>query len=125
MPMSSDVLGPYVRAGWTWIGPTPIGDPAQPDYYELRIQELPDFFLAGVTLDELYAELRPALRTFFESYTERNEPLPPLPRKWIVSIRERLRRPSATYRVISSAKAVSGVEGLRFPKAADGDKTSA
>jgi predicted RNase H-like HicB family nuclease len=124
MPMSSDVLRPYVRAGWTWIGPTPIGDPGHPDYYELRIEELPDFFLAGTTLDELYSELRPALRAFFESYTERGEPLPPLPRRWVVSVRERFRRPAATYRVISSVKAMSGVEGIQLPKVTDGDKTS-
>jgi predicted RNase H-like HicB family nuclease len=124
MPRNPDALGPYVRAGWTWIGPTPVGDPDRPDYYELRIEELPDFFLAGTTLDELYTELRPALRAFFESYAERDEPLPPLPHKWAVSIRARLQRPAATYRVISTVKVMSGVEGIQLPKVTDGDKTS-
>jgi predicted RNase H-like HicB family nuclease len=123
--MNSEVLGPYVRAGWTWIGPSPVGDPHHPEYYELRIEELPDFFLAGTTLDELYAELKPALRAFFESYSERKEPLPALPRRWVVSVQERLRRPNAAYRVISSVKAMSGVEGLRFPDLKDGEQTIA
>jgi predicted RNase H-like HicB family nuclease len=124
MSMSTDVLRAHMRAGWSWIGPTPVGDPEHPDYYELRIQELPDFFLAGETLDELYAELRPALRAFFESYAERGEPLPPLPRKWIVSLRARFRRPAGIYRIISPVKSASGVEGLRYPSMSDGEQAA-
>jgi hypothetical protein len=124
MSVKPDALGAHIRAGWTWRGPTPVGDPDHPDYYEMRIQELPDFFLASTTKDDLYAELRPALRAFFESYTERGESLPALPHKWIVSLMALVRRPHALYRVVSPERAKSGVEGLQFANASDEDSTS-
>lgn len=112
--MSTDPLSAHVRAGWTWIGPTAVGDPSAPDHYELRIQELRDFLVAGTTLEELYAELRPALRAFFSSYQQRGEPLPPLPPKWIVTVRPRYRRPVASYTIIAPRKASSGVDEVPY-----------
>ena len=62
---------------WTWKGPTRVGDNDE-GHFELRIKELPDFFLAAATEVELMRELKPALQAFLASYLERNE-RPPLP----------------------------------------------
>jgi predicted RNase H-like HicB family nuclease len=42
----------------------------------MTVEELPDFFVAASTYDEVIAELRPALRAFLQSYAERGEPVP-------------------------------------------------
>lgn len=53
-------------------------------HFELRIAELPDFFLAGTTRQELLDELRPALSTFLDSYLSQGEdpPTPQHPELW-------------------------------------------
>jgi predicted RNase H-like HicB family nuclease len=48
------------------------------EWWEIRIEELPDFFVAARTRDEAIAEAAPALAAFLESYLGRGE-LPPLP----------------------------------------------
>jgi len=71
--------------GWTWLGPVEVRT-EEGDHLELRIAELPDFFLAAETLPQLMEELKPALRAFLTSYLERGED-PPLPslhwRVWV------------------------------------------
>jgi predicted RNase H-like HicB family nuclease len=42
----------------------------------MTVEELPDFFVAASTYDEVIAELRAALRAFLQSYAERGEPIP-------------------------------------------------
>jgi predicted RNase H-like HicB family nuclease len=62
---------------WTWEGPLE-GTEDGVTYFEYRIRELPDFFVAGETLEEADRERIPALRAFLESYVEDGE-VPPLP----------------------------------------------
>ncbi len=61
---------------WTWRGPIEVDD-EEVAYYELRIAELPDFFVAGSSPSEVNAEREEALRAFLASYVERGE-APPL-----------------------------------------------
>ncbi len=76
------ILEGLVRQPWTWVGPRRIDD--ESPYYELRILELPDFFVAGDTPEETLAEAEEALRAFLESYVAEGE-LPTLPApKWEV-----------------------------------------
>lgn len=46
-------------ARWTFLGPNWVED-----HFELRIKELPDFFLGAETLSELYTELKPAVDAY-------------------------------------------------------------
>jgi predicted RNase H-like HicB family nuclease len=80
-----DMLG----LAWTWRGPTRIAD-ENGEHYEMRIAELPDFFLAGESPEEVLRELRAALAAFLRSYTERGEdpPLPPTDRWQIGDVSE-------------------------------------
>src|SRR5689334_1461831 len=66
---------------WTWQGPTKVSD-EEGSHFELRIAELPDFLLAAETHGELLAELKPALRSYLQTYVDQgaNPPLPPLNR---------------------------------------------
>jgi len=124
--MNHPEVAARVRAGWTWIGPTPIGDPGAPEYFELRIAQLPDFLLAATTAEELFAELKAALRAFFESYAERGEALPPLPRRWSVGIRRpEPPPPQASLQRVGPGSATSGTEGVRLPDSVDGELVSA
>jgi len=66
-----------VRLPWTWQGPT-LRKEDDAEYWELRIAELRDFFVAGETRDEVVWEALPALRGFLDSYLSNGE-LPPLP----------------------------------------------
>lgn len=71
---------------WSWVGPTKVTDQGQ-THWELRIRELPDFFVAGETAPEALTEATEALRSFLMSYVEVGEqpplPLPqPAPHAW-------------------------------------------
>lgn len=68
---------------WTWRGPREVKD-EEGEYWEVRIEELPDFCVFGETPDEVIRELIPSLRAFLESYIEHGDPvpLPPLPDQW-------------------------------------------
>ena len=65
---------------WTWTGPTEVQDP-DGTFFELRVAELPDFFVACRTREEVEAEAAEALRAFLQSYLDRDE-LPPIPGQW-------------------------------------------
>jgi predicted RNase H-like HicB family nuclease len=70
---------------WTWQGPALVQDEGEAPYYELRVAELPDFFVIGQTAEEARAESSPALRAFLSSYVEVGEE-PTLPKRagiWI------------------------------------------
>jgi len=76
---------------WTWDGPTVVHDP-EGIYWEVRIQELPEFFVAAPTENELREELVPALAAFLRSYIDRGqEPPRPNPgrREWVFMINGR------------------------------------
>jgi predicted RNase H-like HicB family nuclease len=63
--------------GWTWEGPRQVTEDGV-THFELTVRELPDFFVAGHTRDEVLTEARPALAAFLQSYVENGES-PPLP----------------------------------------------
>ncbi len=78
---SDDMLG----LPWSWRGPTEVRDD-DGTYWELRIDELPDFCVFGETRDAVSRELFPSLRAFLDSYVEHGDPVPlpePLDR-WVV-----------------------------------------
>ena len=67
---------------WTLAGPREVRD-EDGAFFEMRVAELPDFFVAARTEAEVRAEAEDALRTFLASYVDRGE-LPPLPEpKWV------------------------------------------
>lgn len=80
-------LDQLVAMRWTWHGPRRV-ESGGSVHWELTIEELPDFFVAATTYDEVIAELRAALRAFLQSYLERGEtpPLPPDPTLWRVQL---------------------------------------
>ena len=76
-------LNELITMSWTWRGPIEVRD-GDTVHYEMRIEELPDFFVAGQSAEEVLDEAKPALETFLTSYLERNE-TPPMPghTRWI------------------------------------------
>jgi predicted RNase H-like HicB family nuclease len=70
-------LDAFERWPWTWIGPAEVRD-EYGRHFEMQIAELPDYFVAGETADEVLREKDEALRAFLASYVERNE-VPPFP----------------------------------------------
>ncbi len=80
------MLDLLMKMPWTWKGPTQVQDEEGP-YYELRITELPGFFVAGSSPDAVNAEKEEALRAFLASYVERGE-APPLEHARLVLVRE-------------------------------------
>lgn len=80
-------LDQLVAMRWTWHGPRRVESDGSV-HWELTIEELPDFFVAASSYDEVIAELRPALRAFLQSYVERGEapPFPADPTAWHVQV---------------------------------------
>src|SRR5262245_25595879 len=70
-------LEQLLKQPWTWEGPR-RGTESGETFFEYRIRELPDFFVAGETPEEADRERIPALRAFLESYVDNGE-MPPLP----------------------------------------------
>jgi predicted RNase H-like HicB family nuclease len=70
---------------WTWQGPRPVAEGDEITHYELRVAELPDFFVAGESAKEAREEAAPALRAFLESYLEAGDlpPMPTRPDHWV------------------------------------------
>ena len=71
-------LNKLTHLPWGWQGPTEVRQPGTASYFEIRIRELPDFFVAGATREEALAQSGPALRAFLQSYVDNGE-IPPLP----------------------------------------------
>lgn len=63
---------------WGYIGPQEVIDDHGLTHCELRISELPGFFVAGETREDVMRELRPALTAFLRSYLDYGEE-PPMP----------------------------------------------
>lgn len=61
---------------WNWQGPKHISEQDGSEHYEMRIGELPDFFLAGTSEKEVLDELLPALRAYLQSHIARGETVP-------------------------------------------------
>jgi hypothetical protein len=57
-----------VGLSWTWIGPTLERDDQGNEWWELRVGELPDFFVAATSAEEARMEAAPALEAFLQSY---------------------------------------------------------
>ncbi len=76
-------LDEMIALPWSWRGPSQIEDD-KGVYWELRIDELPDFCVFGGTREEVARELISALRAFLESYDEHGDtvPLPALLDQW-------------------------------------------
>jgi predicted RNase H-like HicB family nuclease len=64
---------------WSIRGPFEATDDHGNTHYEVRIGELPDFFVAGSSQSEVLYEFKDALLAFLESYTNEDEH-PPVPR---------------------------------------------
>ena len=82
-------LEAFERLHWTWIGPSEVRD-EYGVHFEMRIAELPSFFVAGESAAEVEREKVEALRAFLASYVERDEllPLQPPTVAWEVVIHE-------------------------------------
>jgi predicted RNase H-like HicB family nuclease len=52
---------------WAVQGPKEHTDEHGNKHWEIRVAELPDFFVAGETIDEARDEYMPALRAFLEA----------------------------------------------------------
>ena len=82
MPGHEPELNSLLAMGWTYLGPTRVQDEGDA-WWEIRIGELPDFFVAGRNRTEVLQELRPALTAFLSSYLEAGDEVPiPRPR-WL------------------------------------------
>lgn len=78
--MSGLTAAQMVAFPWAWQGPgrTPQRDAHGNEWFEIRIVELPDFYVAAPTADQVIAEAGPALEAFLDSYLQEGEQ-PPLP----------------------------------------------
>lgn len=80
-------MADLLRLSWGWSGPALAEEPGCDPHFELRIAELPDFFVAGRSREEVLAASQPALKAFLQSYLDHGEE-PPLPANqtpsWIV-----------------------------------------
>lgn len=77
-------INELMRARWSVRGPRRVVD-GETAHWEIRVDELPDFFVAAESPDEALDEYLPALKAFLESYLEAGEQptLPPAPKTWI------------------------------------------
>ena len=69
----------FVRLPWSIRGPSRIEDEHGSVHYAIRILELPDFYVAGASENEVLYEFRDALLAFLDSYLRDGE-VPPLPK---------------------------------------------
>jgi predicted RNase H-like HicB family nuclease len=77
--MREVTAGLMVALPWAWVGPTKEKDEHGNVWYELRVEELPDFFVAAESEEAAIAEAGAALESFLESYLKTGE-APPLPK---------------------------------------------
>jgi predicted RNase H-like HicB family nuclease len=69
----------YFYLPWSIRGPVEIVDGEGNRHYEIRVSELPDFFVAGRTESEVLYAFKKALLAFLESYINEGE-VPPHPK---------------------------------------------
>lgn len=85
--MSGLTVPQMARLPWTFQGPRFMQPRPDETYFELRIAELPDFFIAGESVEEVLNGLPSALHAFLQSYVDAGE-TPPLPQdrsRWQVT----------------------------------------
>ncbi len=75
-------LNSLLAMGWTYVGPTRIQD-GRDVWWEIRVKELPDFFVAGEDREGALRELRPALEAFLSSYLEAGDEVPIPALRWL------------------------------------------
>ena len=90
--MNEDRANVLAALPWTYLGPIKKEVDGRV-WFELRIAELPDFFLASESAAELFREVRPALVTFVLSYLEHNEQLPHPPVRWLFGSQDSVNAP--------------------------------
>ena len=66
-----------VMLPWSIVGPRLVQDQQGNRHYEMRVKELPDFFVAGRTESEVLYDFKRAFLAFLESFA--GHPLPVLP----------------------------------------------
>lgn len=83
------ILNRMAGLAWGWQGPNKISD--DPEQWEIRIEELPDFLVVAESRDAVLTELLPALKTFLGTFVDNNEllPLPDPDQWWPISIEVR------------------------------------
>lgn len=75
-----------LHQAWTFLGPTTVADDSGTAHFEIRVAELPGFFVAASSEDEVLRELRPALMTYLEALITGGEQVPDLGTPvWLVS----------------------------------------
>jgi hypothetical protein len=77
--------GVLVALPWSWQGPTHMRDAEGNEWWEIRVAELEDFYVAAPTHEQAIAEAGPALEAFLDSFENREEM--PLPKR-IASFKE-------------------------------------
>ena len=65
-----------VGLSWTWRGPEARSEGFGNEWFELRIAELPAFFVAAPTKEEARGEAAAALEAFLASYEASGETAP-------------------------------------------------
>ncbi|MDZ4672892.1 MAG: hypothetical protein SGI84_00470 [Gemmatimonadota bacterium] len=92
IPLDLNNLDDLIALPWTIVGPKHQTDEHGNAWWEMRVGELPEFFVAGADKDEVIREYRGALRAFLESYTAAKESVPGLPaplvRAWQFGVEE-------------------------------------
>lgn len=83
MPNHERQLTALLNKGWSYVGPFQVQDTGD-SWWELRITELPDFFIAGENRVEVLQELRPALRAFLSACLASGDPVPNPGGRWSV-----------------------------------------
>lgn len=68
--MSEPTVATLLRMPWTIQGPTPCSDFHANRWHEVRVKELPGFWVAGATADEAVNDYIPALTAYLESFSE-------------------------------------------------------
>lgn len=87
MPGQESELKRLVSLSWTYRGPLEVKEEGDV-WWEIRIKELPDFFVAGRDGEEALQELRPALTAFLSSYLESGDAVPIPSRRWLMFLSE-------------------------------------
>jgi len=75
-------INELMSAGWSVTGPTMVDEGGEV-HWEIRVPELPDFFVAGATREEALDEFLPAFRAFIECVVDGGDVMPrPAQPRW-------------------------------------------
>lgn len=96
-------LQKLIKLPWRIRGPKLQRDEHGNQWWEIRVDELPEFMVAAETADEAIRDYLPALKAFLASYTERGE-TPPLPKiileTWVVTAIDLRPRPGQSHHML-------------------------